>query len=111
MQLNVLQSEIEGIYGKAKLCLENSSCLSLEPGKMLFPKERIYLTVEIQLILETWSFALLVYDIIKYEDIFRYVQNNFYIEEFHGTKDNMERMEGCEWKENEEQICRVCRTK
>ena len=41
MQLNVLQSEIEGIYGKAKLCLENSSCLSLEPGKILFQKEYI----------------------------------------------------------------------
>lgn len=33
LQLNTLQSEIEGIYGKAKFCPEgNSTCLSLEPG-------------------------------------------------------------------------------
>ncbi|XP_062576365.1 uncharacterized protein LOC134238260 [Saccostrea cucullata] len=30
-QLNTLQSEMEGIYGKAKVCVEKEKCLSLEP--------------------------------------------------------------------------------
>ncbi|XP_025083196.1 angiotensin-converting enzyme-like isoform X2 [Pomacea canaliculata] len=31
-RLNELQSSLEGIYGKAKVCDDNSNCLDLEPG-------------------------------------------------------------------------------
>ncbi|XP_055997291.1 uncharacterized protein LOC130047084 isoform X2 [Ostrea edulis] len=52
-KLNTLQSEIEGIYGKAELCLENSPCLSLEPDMYrIMSSSRNY--TELQTIWEGW---------------------------------------------------------
>lgn len=39
--MNSLQSEIEGLYGKAKVCVGHGKCLPLEPGEkinMLWPQ-------------------------------------------------------------------------
>lgn len=35
LQLNSLQSEIEGLYGKAKVCVGHGKCLPLEPGEKI----------------------------------------------------------------------------
>lgn len=47
---------------------------------------------------------------IHIEEYVRLVQNNVDLEELYGASNNLERMEGRQWQEDERKVCRVCRT-
>lgn len=44
------------------------------------------------------------------EEYVRLVQNNVDLEELYGASNNLERMEGRQWQEDERKVRRVCRT-